>query len=511
MRHRTEDDEVGGIRFWVWIAAIVVVALAVRVVYLYWLRQQGTFLIGDSYVYHRESQLVADGVGWVSPLYYDGFGIKSELAMHPPGYPFWLAIWSWLGFDSVLAHQIVTIPIGLATVCTCGLIGRQVWAPAAGVVAAGIAALHPSFFSWEGMVIQEPLAMLAGTLVVLAFVRLLRRPDGWSIVLAGLAAGFAPLTRAELGVAVAVAAIVVLIAGWSWRIVRAVVGATVLAMLVVAPWAVHNTMRFDRFVPISNGFGTTLTSTYCNDLLENTVGYWSFPCQARAREEVLAEFRAAHPEATPLAAGQKAVLEVEGYPPFPVDGNTLYAELDDATFDGLLRDHAIEFARENPGYVVRSVPARLGRVLGIYRPIQQIHLDELVDGRQRAVALASWGAYYLLLPLVVAGSVALWRRRRAELVLLATPLIGALAAVTLTFGNTRYRAVGEPSLAVAAAIGIVVIATWVRATWDDRDDGSDAVGGQSTGFDAPGGSAAGDDAAVGAAASDRPPSSISTR
>ena len=480
MRSRTEHDEVGHLRFWVWLAAIVGVALVVRLVHLYWLRQHDTFLIGDSYVYHRESRLVADGVGWVSPLIYDAFGIKSELAMHPPGYPFWLAIWSWFGFDSVLAHQIATIPIGLATICTTGLIGRQLWSPTAGVVAAGIAAIHPSFFSWEGMLVQEPLAMLAGTLVVLAFVRLLRRPAGWSIVLAGLAAGFAPLTRAELGVSVAIAAVVVLVAVRSWQAVRAVAAVTVIAVLVVAPWAVHNTIRFGQFVPISNGFGTTLTSTYCSELLENTVGYWSFPCQARARQAVLAEFLADHPDAVPLAPGQTATLEIEGYPPFEVDGDTIYAELDDATYDGLLADYAIDFARDNPGYVVRSVPARLGRVLGIYRPIQQIHLDELVDGRQRPIALASWAAYYLLLPLVVIGAVALWRRRRAELVLLATPLLGALTAVTLTFGNTRYRAVGEPTIAVAAAIGIVAVVAWLRAAWYDRGDGQPVASGGSS-------------------------------
>lgn len=501
MRPPTEHDEAGHVRFWVWLAAVVGLALAVRLMHLYWLRQQGTFLIGDSFVYHRESQLVADGVGWVSPLIYDAFGIKFELAMHPPGYPFWLAIWSWFGFDSVLAHQIATIPIGLATVCTCGLIGRQVWSPTAGLVAAAIAAVHPSFFSWEGMVIQEPLAMLAGTLVVLAFVRLLRRPDAWSIVLAGLAAGFAPLTRAELGVSVAIAAIVVLVAARSWRMVRSVAAVTVLAVLVVAPWAAHNTIRFGQFVPISNGFGTTLTSTYCSELLENTVGYWSFPCQARAREEVLAEFRAEHPDAVPLAPGRTATLQIEGYPPFEVDGDTIYAELDDATLDGLLADYAIDFAREHPGYVLRSVPARLGRVLGIYRPIQQIHLDELVDGRQRPIALASWAAYYALLPVVVIGAVALWRRRRAELVLLATPLLGALAAVTLTFGNTRYRAVGEPALAVAAAIGIVVVVAWLRTAWNDRDDG------QSVASEATGGSGG----STVATDSDESRSSVSTR
>ncbi len=179
MRPWTEGDRVRHNRFWLGMGVVLAVALVVRLVHLYWLRQQGTFLIGDSFIYHRESQLVAEGLGWINPRVYDGFGVKMELAMHPPAYPAWLAAWSALGVTSVLGHQLVTLPIGLATVCTCGLIGRQLWSPVAGLVAAAIAAVHPSFFGWEGMIIQEPMAALAATLVVLAFVRLLRRTDGW--------------------------------------------------------------------------------------------------------------------------------------------------------------------------------------------------------------------------------------------------------------------------------------------------------------------------------------------
>lgn len=446
------------------LAVIAAAAVLVRILYVVWLNQVGDFLIGDALIYHREGQLLAAGEGWISPLVFDAFGVKSQLAMHPPAYPLWLAFWSWLGLDSVVAHQLVTIPIGIATVVMTGLLGRRLAGPAAGLVAAGIAALHPSFWSWEGMLLQEPMGMLAGTLLVAAMLLLLRDQSPRAIVVAGVASGFAPLTRAELGLSVAVAAIVVLVALRSRRAVLSMVGVTVVAILCVLPWAVHNSMRFSRAVPISNGLGITLASTYCSDLTGDRVGYWSFDCAARAREEVIAEFLRERPEVEPLFPGQRAPAVINGVE-YTVLGDQLFEELDEAELDARLREHTIEWIRDHPGYVVKSVPIRVARVLGLYRPLQQIRLDEVPDGRKRPIAVGAWLGYFALLPFAVAGAVHLGRRSRSELAVLLSPLVGALAAVALTFGNTRYRAIAEPTIAILAAIGLAVAAAWIRRLW----------------------------------------------
>jgi hypothetical protein len=248
--------------------------------------------------------------------------------------------------------------------------------------------------------------------------------------------------------------------------VRAVVGVALVAILCVLPWAIHNNMRFSRPVPISNGLGITLTSTYCSDLVGDNLGYWSFQCAARAREAVLAEYRAENPDAVPLFPDQIATVTIAGEE-IDVSGNELYADLDEAELDARFRDYAVEWITDHPGYVIRSVPARVGRVLGLYRPLQQINLDQVPDGRQKIAAVGSWVGYFLLLPFSIGGTIALWRRRRDQAALLLTPFVAGLIAVAMTFGNTRYRAVGEPTLAIAAAIGIAVVIAWLRTTWSE--------------------------------------------
>lgn len=445
-----------------WITVAVVVGLVVRVAYILWLHHIGNFWIGDSLIYHGEGLQLAKGDGWVNPVLVDIYGIRRELAMHPPAYSLWLALWSWLGFTSMFAHQLVTIPIGLATIALVGLIGRQVWSDRVGIAAAAIAAVHPSIWSWEGMVLQEPMAILATCLLLFAMLRLVRRIDRSSVLLAGCAAGFAPLTRAELVSAIAICLITILIVHRSRAALFGTIAVGLLAMLVVMPWSIHNSMRFSRFVPLSNGLGVTLASTNCDALNGQWLGYWSLTCGRDLSNEATAEWAAEHPGAKFIEVYDSDGLPVS--PPYYFQ----YPELDEAEVDARLTQKTIEWIKEHPSFLVRSVPARLGRVLGVFRPVEQMRYDSGIEGRKRAVVLGAWAGYYALLPFAILGGWRLKRRSRSNLVMLLAPVFSALAVIAMTFGNTRYRAIAEPTMAVLGSIGLAVVWGYLRRLWNEH-------------------------------------------
>lgn len=468
--------------FWRRVTIAVVVGLVIRVLYIAWLHRAGTFLIGDARVYHSEGHVIADGLGWIDPFFYETTGFKRQLAMHPPSYPVYLAFWSFIGVRSVLGHQLASQPIGLATIVLCAMVGRRLWNERVGVVAAVIVAVHPSFWSWDGMVLQEPLAILATVLLVMAFVELLPRRLGGSaadsgrpftrraIVLAGLAAGFAPLVRAELLAGVVLMALVVMFAN-SWR--RSLVpmaAAGVIAAACMAPWVAYNMSRFSQTSTLSNGFGITLSSTHCALLDGDLLGYWSPVCASEAAERVANEWFSEHPDTPqlPMAATQAEYEAARARGErilAPSQAILRFSALDESERDALLRTETIDWIKAHPRYEMRAIPARLGRVLGLYRPLQQISLDTIPDGRKRPIAVSAWLGYYAVLPFAVAGAVSLWRRRRAQAMIVLVPLVTVLITVVMTFGNTRYRAIAEPTFALFGAASMVATASWVRRVW----------------------------------------------
>ena len=60
--------------------------------------------------------------------------------------------------------------------------------------------------------------------------------------------------------------------------------------------------------------------------------------------------------------------------------------------------------------------------------------------------------------MAVCGGIALYRRERRDLVIVLAPIVATGVTAALTFGSTRYRSLAEPSIALLAAVGVVLIA-----------------------------------------------------
>jgi hypothetical protein len=135
----------------------------------------------------------------------------------------------------------------------------------------------------------------------------------------------------------------------------------------------------------------------------------------------------------------------------------------------VLLDETLSYISDHRGRVPAVVAARVGRIAGLYRPIQQAQLDVFPEGRDRWVAYSSLAMWYPLAGFAIAGAVAL-RRRRIPIYPLLAPFAVVIVVVVTTFATNRYRASAEGSLCLLAAVGLVAlwdVVTRLRAAPDD--------------------------------------------
>src|SRR5260221_8593788 len=106
------------------LVAVVVVALALRLVYVF-VSRRNFDPHGDAFFYHAAANLLAEGKGFISPFFVQS-GLHREAAEHPPLYIIFLAIPSLLGMKSVMVHLLWSCLLGAGTVWLVGLLGHAV-------------------------------------------------------------------------------------------------------------------------------------------------------------------------------------------------------------------------------------------------------------------------------------------------------------------------------------------------------------------------------------------------
>jgi asparagine N-glycosylation enzyme membrane subunit Stt3 len=107
--------------------------------------------------------------------------------------------------------------------------------------------------------------------------------------------------------------------------------------------------------------------------------------------------------------------------------------------------------------------ARVARTWSLYRPLDMVKFNAGED-REQWVTRLGLIAYYPTLLAAVGGVAVLWRRRRrAVLWVLCAPIMVVTIGAVVTYGQTRFRAPAEPSLAILAAVGIVALIDRIRS------------------------------------------------
>jgi 4-amino-4-deoxy-L-arabinose transferase-like glycosyltransferase len=390
--------------------------VAVRLAYILVVRRDVT-IEGDPLFYHLGATLLVDGHGFIEPTPFI-VGIVDQSASHPPLYLFWLAIPTSLGLDGPVAHMLWSTVIGVASVVVIGLIGREVAGPRAGLIAAGLAAIYPNLWVYDGFILSETVAIFTGAVVVLLAYRYLREPTLRRAAYLGLAAGFAMLARAEL---VLLVPLLVIPLVWLTRSndlrtrAKWVIVAVLAAGIPATPWIVFNLVRFDKPVFLSTGFEPTLIGANCDvTYYGERLGYFSEICGLRDRGK------------TKPGDDQSERNAVSGR---------------------IAREYIVDHKLRVPVVVA----ARWGRVLGLFRPGQQVDFDHLIEDRERWVASLCLFSFYGVAALAIAGGVILRRRRTPVYPLVVLPVI-VLVAVAVALGSNRYRASAEGALVVLAAV-----------------------------------------------------------
>lgn len=428
-------------RFWFALGAITLAGWLVRVVYIWNWRRDGitgiVSSVNDAAWYHQASRLLADGEGFISP-FFSAPGMPYQSADHPPVYLLFLTFFAKVGLDTPAQQLVLTATfIGTPTIWLGGLAGRAMHSERVGLIAAALIAVSPNVFSWDGMLYSESSAILGVTLTVWLAYRYWRSPSFAGAVFVALAAAFASMCRAEL-----VLLLPALVLPLLWRhgepgraaIARRLGAAAAAALLVIGPWVAYNLSRFEDPVFLSVGAEITMASATCDDTYYGKfLGFWGQDCALDVRNDINRRF-----------------------PPteIVVDGKSYRVPaLDQSEEAPYFRDAAFDYIGDHLSRVPVVLLARYGRVLYLFSPTNVVRSDWYFEGRDWGIAQAGRWTFYALALLAIAGAVAM-RRARIPRYPLAAAFLTVLAAVTLAFGNPRYRASSETVLCLFAAVGV---------------------------------------------------------
>lgn len=364
-----------------------------------------------------------------------------------PGAPFlFAAIYRLTGAPFVERGLIFVAFLGGGMILLTYLLGRRLGGPgrggtAAGLVAALIAAIYPTYIEYGDRLVTEPIAAFLVVAGILSFLWAAERRSALAWLLPGGLMGALAMTRPEyLLVGALMGGLAALVAARSrgWR--SGVVAGSLLLVAfaaVLAPWTIRNYGVLDRVVPVSTGGGRALfVGTYLPGDGENV----------RTRKELNARYGLHEKRTDPL-------LDVVA---------RRYPDLD--------RDQALaRIGRENLWKYVREEPADYAVMLARKAAtIWSRGLGSTMDA-------PAWRAFHLaLVALAAAMLAALAVRRRIEAAVLALPILTITGLGMLLLAPPRRNVPLMPLvIALGAAAGVWVVQQ-LAARWGERRRSRDA-------------------------------------
>ena len=397
-------------------AAVLGLILRLAFSFFYWTDKP---LTHDEREYLALAHSLSEGRGLTYPDDHEvGTGQQFGRA---PGYPAFLSL---LAPDPAATStpagiKGVQAALGALVVLMIGTLATRAWNPAAGAVAAVIAAAYPPLVWISAYVFSESLYMpiAFGSVLLLAaaceraHTEQSTRGGGALIIAAGLLAGGAVLVRPGM------LFFLPLVALWflrrrQWSLALAF---CIAALVVVAPWTLRNARTYGRLVPVASEGGVTFWTG--NHPMSRGEGDLAANPDLK-RAEIA--FRAAYPGLT--------AEELE-----PI----------------YYRD-AVSYILQHPGWWIGLLARKAFYTVVPFGPSYTLHSTRYL--------LASVIPYLLLAPVAVVGLGRLLRRSTA------TPLLLLALSVVMTslifFPQERFRIpVLDPTVIVCAS---GVLASWSR-------------------------------------------------
>ena len=410
-----------------WLIAILVVAAGARFFWAFYANRgapASAVLSGDAYSYWYYGNELADGHGYVS--YVTG----EPTAYYPIGYPALLAGLFWfVGHTPIpdnlpLTTNLVQAVIGTLSVALVFVIGRAVFGPRVGLVAAGITAVWPNlvFYTAAFMVETSFIFLVLAAVAVLATHHWSTGPPDWlRLGVFGAVLGLSALVR-PFSLLFLVGLVVALVVTSGWRRALVGLGWTALPIVVlITPWTVRNIVVMDSPVVFSTNMGDTL----CIDRSLDATGAFRFSthdgCVSPDKSEV----------ARNSGNTRKAISFVVEHP-----------------------EREIQQIFKRAWYMGKSDHDGLGEA---ENKTGGSFLGQRV--RTTLAHTADW-YFYAVLPLAAVGFVAFFRGRRPARLFVGIAGLSLVVVPLGLWGNPRFHVPALPFLALAAAVPVVHV--WSR-------------------------------------------------
>ncbi len=158
-----------------------------------------------------------------------------------------------------------------------------------------------------------------------------------------------------------------------------------VALVIVGPWVVRNLTTFEKPSLLGNGFGWVLLYGSCDAAFSGPhLGYWDDSCS------------------------------LKNYPP----------ATEESVLDQMARTKALDYLGDHKGRLPVVVAARIGRIWDVYRPFQNVELNDTSERRGHVASWAVLIGYWLVMPFAIFGLVVLRRRRIPIFPYLAIAAVG---------------------------------------------------------------------------------------
>jgi 4-amino-4-deoxy-L-arabinose transferase-like glycosyltransferase len=414
-------------RFGVMLLAIAAGAAVLRVGYVEIVGPHAR-LFADSGWYQVQASNIRSGVGYIDVArelgFWNGMPVPHghrATAYWPPAYPAFLAAVQRAFGTSVFVQRVAGAATGAASVAVTGLLGRAVGGHRVGVLAALIVAVNPLLIAVDGSLMSETLYVPLVLLALLLAHAARNRPTfpAWSAL--GAVVALATLARQDAILLVVFAMIpAAVLAGRAPReiVPRVAVGLLVLAA-VLAPWVLRNEAKVGQATIATVSGATVVAGSNCRPAYHgSTIGYWVGECVDRE----------------------------------------LGFRTSEVAYSDHTRAQGVRYALHHLGSWPAVVTARVARVWGLWSPTNQARLDH-VESRNRQWQVLVWPVSLILLVLGIAGLRVL-ARQSAQIAMLVVPIAMTTFIAVATYGNTRWRAPAECTLAIGAAATLLAI--WDR-------------------------------------------------
>ncbi len=413
-------------RWWITLVAIAGVGLLARVVYVLTIGSD-VELGADATWYSLQASLIGDGQGYLDPASYFVDHRAVATAAFPPLWPTLASSLEVVGSPSHTSFQLLGAVVGTSTVVLTGMLGRAVAGGSAGLIAAAIVACSPALVAADGSLMADGLAVALLVATALLAARAADEPGVLRFAATGLVGGLAVLTRSD---AIVVVGLLVVVAIWSARgdlggraRVKVAVAAVGAIVVVLVPWSVRSSVRFEQPVVLSTNIGSLVEAANCPSTYRGSLlGMWDRECLHETNRRGVSE-----PDRSEAAVRR-----------------------------------GFAHVRAEPERVPLVVAARVARGFGLWNPWSNARL-EVAETRDEGWQIAAWAYGLVTLLLAIPGLVWLSRRdlRRTAPVLVLVG--GSVIVLALSWGNPRFRLSAEPALAIGAAATLMALGARMRA------------------------------------------------